>query len=352
MINILELESSLGFGGQEHRTQRVINGLNKDKFKVFYALNPGSKSFEKPIDCEFVEFNLSKVYNIFEIFKICRFVREKKISIIATHSGKDGNIGAIVGKLTGAKVVRTRHLQTPIRSAFSYNVNDKIIAVSNAVKAQLVSQGVRGNLIDVIYTGVDTARFNPNFTKDIKAELNLSSDCVVVGIVAVLRAAKNHQLLIEAFSELNLENTALVIVGDGPQETRVREIIAGKKNIFMLGNRLDVSEFMGSLDVFVLPSKMEALGTAILEAQSCGVPCIGSRVGGIVEAIMEDESGFLFNSKDELKLKLKQLVEDRALRQKFGKFAREYITQIFSIETMINRTEILYESLVDEEKAL
>ena len=80
-INILELESSLGFGGQEHRTQRVINGLNKDKFKVFYALNPGSKSFEKPIDCEFVEFNLSKVYNIFEIFKICRFVREKGISI-------------------------------------------------------------------------------------------------------------------------------------------------------------------------------------------------------------------------------------------------------------------------------
>ena len=142
-INILELESSLGFGGQEHRTQRVINGLNKDKFKVFYALNPGSKSFEKPIDCEFVEFNLSKVYNIFEIFKICRFVREKKISIIATHSGKDGNIGAIVAKLTGAKVVRTRHLQTPIRSAFSYNVNDKIVAVSNAVKAQLVSQGVK-----------------------------------------------------------------------------------------------------------------------------------------------------------------------------------------------------------------
>ena len=54
MINILELESSLGFGGQEHRTQRVINGLDKSKFKVFYGLNPGSKSFEKQIECEFV----------------------------------------------------------------------------------------------------------------------------------------------------------------------------------------------------------------------------------------------------------------------------------------------------------
>jgi len=344
-INILELESSLGFGGQEHRTQRVINGLNKDKFKVFYALNPGSKSFEKPIGCEFVEFNLSKVYNIFEIFKICRFVREKKISIIATHSGKDGNIGAIVAKLTGAKVVRTRHLQTPIRSAFSYNVNDKIVAVSNAVKAQLVSQGVRGNLIDVIYTGVDTARFNPNFTKDIKAELNLSADCVVVGIVAVLRAAKNHQLLFEAFSELNLPNTALVVVGDGPQEENLKKIKT--PNIYMLGPRADVSEFLGSFDIFVLPSKMEALGTALLEAQSCGVPCIGSDAGGIGEAISSGETGLLFKNgdKESLKAALKTLIEDAALRANFSANAREFIVRNFSIETMVAQTEAMYEAL-------
>jgi len=72
MINILELESSLGFGGQEHRTQRVINGLYKSKFKVFYGLNPGSKSLEKQIECEFVEFNLKKSFNIFEILQICK----------------------------------------------------------------------------------------------------------------------------------------------------------------------------------------------------------------------------------------------------------------------------------------
>ena len=79
MINILELESSLGFGGQEHRTQRVINGLDKSKFKVFYGLNPGSKSFEKQIECEFVELNLKKSFNIFEILKICKFVKQNNI---------------------------------------------------------------------------------------------------------------------------------------------------------------------------------------------------------------------------------------------------------------------------------
>ena len=345
MINILELESSLGFGGQEHRTQRVINGLDKSKFKVFYALNHGSKSFEKPIDCEFVEFNLKRVYNIFEIFKICKFVKKNKIDIVATHSGKDGNIGAIVGKITGAKVVRTRHLQTPISSPFSYNLSDRIVCVSNAVKSGLIERGVKPNLTQVIYTGVDTQKFTPNFSKSIKDELGLAQDCVVVGIVAVLRGAKNHEILIEAFSELNLKNTALVIVGDGPQETKLRQLIADKKGIFMLGNRLDVSEFMASFDIFVLPSKMEALGTAILEAQSCGVPCIGSKVGGIVEAIEHERSGFLFSDKDELKTALKRLIEDKNLRQSFGKNARKIVQEKFSIEKMIADTEKMYENL-------
>ncbi|WP_169754802.1 glycosyltransferase family 4 protein [Campylobacter curvus] len=344
-INILELESSLGFGGQEHRTQRVINGLNKDKFKIFYGLNAGAKSLEKQIDCEFIKFNLKKIYNLFEIFKICRFVKANDIDIIATHSGKDGNIGALVAKLTGTKVVRTRHLQTPINSAFSYNINDKIVAVSNAVKSQLISQGVRRNLIEIIYTGVDTAKFTPNFTKDIRRELNLSPKCVVVGIVAVLRAAKNHKILFEAFSELNLPNTALVVVGDGPQEENLKKFAT--PNIFMLGGRSDVSEFLGSFDIFVLPSRMEALGTALLEAQSCGVACIGSDAGGIGEAIAQDKTGLLFKNgdKDLLKDALKRLIINAELRAKFSQNAREFIVRNFSIETMVAQTEAMYEAL-------
>ena len=192
---------------------------------------------------------------------------------------------------------------------------------------------------------MDTARFNPNFKKDIKAELNLSADCVVVGIVAVLRAAKNHQLLFEAFSELNLPNTALVVVGDGPQEENLKKIRT--PNIYMLGPRADVSEFLGSFDIFVLPSKMEALGTALLEAQSCGVPCIGSDAGGIGEAINSGETGLLFKNgdKESLKAALKTLIEDAALRAKFSANAREFIVRNFSIETMVAQTEAMYEAL-------
>ena len=346
MINILELESSLGFGGQEHRTQRVINGLDKSKFKVFYGLNPGSKSFEKQIECEFVEFNLKKSFNIFEILKICKFVKQNNIKIISTHSGKDGIIGAIVSKITGAKVVRTRHLQTPIRSPFSYNINDKIVAVSNAVKTQLIAKGVRERLIETIYTGVDTDKFNPHFKKDIRDQLGLSANSIIVGIVAVLRAAKNHKILFEAFSELNLPNTFLVVVGDGPQYENLQNIKTS--NILMLGNRADVSDFLGSFDLFVLPSKMEALGTALLEAQSCAVPCIGSDVGGLGEAVSNGKSGFLFENgnKEELKKVLERLILDENLRKQMGEFGREYVKETFSIEKMIENTQNLYMELV------
>jgi len=346
MINILELESSLGFGGQEHRTQRVINGLDKSKFKVFYGLNPGSKSFEKQIECEFVEFNLKRSFNILEILKICKFVKQNNIKIISTHSGKDGIIGAIVSKITGAKVVRTRHLQTPISSPFSYNINDKIVVVSNAVKTQLISQGVQESLIETIYTGVDTDKFTPHFKKDIRDQLGLSANSIIVGIVAVLRAAKNHKILFEAFNELNLPNTFLVVVGDGPQYENLQNIKTS--NILMLGNRADVSDFLGSLDLFVLPSKMEALGTALLEAQSCAVTCIGSDAGGIAEAIKNNETGFLFQNgnKEELKKVLERLILDENLRKQMGEFGREYVKETFSIEKMIENTQNLYMELV------
>ncbi|ANE32060.1 glycosyltransferase family 4 protein [Campylobacter hyointestinalis] len=351
MINILELESSLGFGGQEHRTMRLINALDESKFKVFYGLNRGSKSLEKPIKCRFVEFNLKKVYNVFAIIKICWFVKKNGIKIISTHSGKDGNIGSIVGKICGVKVVRTRHLQTPIKSPFSYNLSSKVVAVSNATKESLIRRGVKENLIEVIRTGVDTQKYTKNFKLNLKKELGLSEETVLIGIVAVLRAAKNHKLLVEAFSELNLPKTALVIIGDGPQKQNLENLIIGRNNIFMLGNKDNVSEFLGSLDIFVLPSNMEALGTAILEASSAGVACIGSRVGGIPEAIKDAQTGLLFENGnlESLKTSLKNLIENADLRAEFAKNGIKYVKDSFSTEVMAKKTQQIYEELVNED---
>ena len=180
-----------------------------------------------------------------------------------------------------------------------------------------------------------------------KKEFGLNDDEVGICIVAVLRAAKNHKLLIDAFSELNLEKSALFIVGDGPQNKNLQEYIKDKKNIFMLGNRTDVSDFLGSLDICVLPSEMEAIGGALLEASSCKLATIGSDVGGLGEAVSDGKSGFLFQNGDKegLKKVLERLILDENLRKQMGEFGREYVKEIFSIEKMIENTQNLYMEL-------
>lgn len=348
MIKVLELESSLGFGGQEHRTQRVINELAKSgEFEFYYGLNDGAKSLEKPINCEFVKFNLKRSYNVLEIFRIARFVRKNGINLIATHSGKDGIIGTIVGLITITPVVRTRHLQTPISNPLSYNLSTHVVAVSNATKSALTQKGVKADKISVIHTGVDTQKYSPNFTHDIKAELGLGSDCVAIGCVAVLRGAKRINLLIKAFASLakTNPNTALIIAGDGPQMPNLKPLAQKIGNVYMLGNRDDVASWLGSLDIFVLPSRMEALGTALLEAASCGVACVGARVGGIKEAIKDSKSGLLFDDEKELEAALKRLCDNERLRKDMGAFGREYVKQGFSIEAMAGKTAKLYKRL-------
>ncbi len=351
MINILELEASKGWGGQEKRTVRLINGLDKSKYKVYFGAFPDSKIAQNrsQIDATLLPLKIANSYDVFAIWRVVGFVKKYRINIISTHSGKDGWIGAIAGKIAGVPVVRTRHLQTPINSPFSYNLSTKVVTVSNQVNEYLASVGVKKEKLMTIYTGVDTNQYNPTPKKSLKDELGVSKECVLIGIVAVLRSAKRHDMLIRAIADLS--NSHLVIVGSGPQEENLKNLVADlgyKERVHMLGHREDVSEILPSLDIFVLPSKMEALGTAILEASACGVPCVGSRVGGIPECIEDGKSGLLFDDEAGLKKALERLCSDEALREQMGKRARELVCEKFSNEVMIKKTEELYDELAKQ----
>lgn len=350
MINILELESSKGWGGQEQRTARLVNSLDKSHFKVFWAVSPNSEIIKRKneIDAKFFEVDIKKSYDIIALWKIIKLVKKNNIDIIATHSGKDGWIGALAGLFTKAKVIRTRHLQTPITSPISYNLNDYVVTVSQQVKDYLLSRGVKQKKLSVIYTGIDTKKFSPSPKIDLRATLGLTQDTIIIGIVAVLRSAKRHRDLIEAFANIyDDKNIALIIIGSGPQEANISKLIIEKdltNKIFMLGHREDIEKLLPSLDIFVLPSNMEALGTAILEASACGVPCIGSRVGGIPECIQDKTSGFLFEKENikELTHMLQILIENEELRKQLGSNARTFVEKYFSVSKMTQETESLY----------
>ncbi|MFP4333814.1 MAG: glycosyltransferase, partial [Campylobacterales bacterium] len=274
MINILELESSKGWGGQEKRTVRVVNGLDKSRFRVFYGVHKDSElmKHKEQIDAIMLELPISKSYNLIELYKVIKAVKKYKINIISTHSSKDAWIGAIAGKLTGVKVIRVRHLQLSINSPLSYNLSSRVTAVCNSVKEHLVSRGVKSEKIDVIYSGRDMSLYTPDIIYNLRSEIDAQNDEILIGIVAVLRAQKRHTLLLEALAKLPA-NCKVVIIGEGPQDANIRIAIKElgvEKRVYMLGHREDVAQILPSLDIFVLPSIMEAIGGSAIEASACG----------------------------------------------------------------------------------
>lgn len=353
-MKILELESSKGWGGQEKRTARLVNNL-PDEFQIFWGVAPDSQLYHrrKEIRGKFFPVEIRKSYDLKAIWKLANIIRREGIDIISTHSGKDGWVGAILGKLTGTKVVRTRHLLLPIRSPRSFNWSSRVVGVSQGVIETLKRGGVDPKKLHLIYTGIDTEKFRPNPSARVqfRREIGVKEGEVLIGIVAVLREAKRHQDLIKAVAPL--QRVKLVIVGDGPQRHNLEKLITqmglGEK-VKLVGARDDVEKIYPALDIFALPSRHEALGTALLEAQSSGVPVVGSRVGGIPEAIAEGETGLLFTplNLEELREKLKILIDNPHLRKKMGTAGRHRIISHFSITSMTTQTTHLYHQLKEE----
>ena len=116
-----------------------------------------------------------------------------------------------------------------------------------------------------------------------------------------------------------------------------------------LGWRDDIPEIMETIDVFVLPSLNEGMGRVLVEAMASGKPVVASRVGGILDLVKEGQNGFLAEPGGEkgLAIAIKKLLEDKKMRDEMGKRGRE-IAQDFSVEKMIEKIDLLYESLLDD----
>lgn len=184
--------------------------------------------------------------------------------------------------------------------------------------------------ISLVPNGVDFDRFQ-NVTP-IRDALGFSDSDVVFGIVGTVCHRKAHDVLLEAFAEIadSHPHARVVAVGSwadsAEDEAFHAELIARQAPRFQfLGQRDDLPEVMASIDVLVIPSRFEGLGQVTLEAMASGKPVIGSRVGGIAEAVIDNETGLLFENEDVggLRDAMLRLVADAQRRTQMGAAGRQ-----------------------------
>lgn len=253
----------------------------------------------------------------------------------------------VVGTLTKARNVLMRDA-------------DAFVAMSRRIAAEFSEAGVPQEKVRWIPHGIDTRRFRPA-TAEAKAgwrrELGLPASAVIVTFTGRLLRGKGLETLLQAFGAQASRNPSLhlLLVGSGEgqslsveEELRLRTRQQGlDSRVTFTGRVADVTPYLGASDVFVFPSVFEALGLSLLEAAACGLPCLGSRTGGIVDVIEDGVSGFLVAPGDEgeLAAKLEVLAGDPSRRRAMGASGRRIVEERFDVEDSVARYRSLFAEL-------
>jgi glycosyltransferase involved in cell wall biosynthesis len=254
-------------------------------------------------------------------------------------------------------IVRTRHISAPIPqnrlSRWLYgSAAARVVTTGDALRRQLIDEnGLAPGRIESVPTGIDVARFVPGDRAAARARVGLSSDRVLVGIVATLRSWKGHRFLIEACSALPAD-TSLVIVGDGPQREALEALVAThgmQDRVCMAGNQVDVVPWLQALDVFALPSYAnEGVPQALIQAMLVGLPVVTTSAGSIGELAFDGKTALVVPSQDVLALRgaVAQLIAEPAMRARLGEAARAHCMQRYSLEHMLDRMESVFRGVV------
>jgi sugar transferase (PEP-CTERM/EpsH1 system associated) len=211
--------------------------------------------------------------------------------------------------------------------------------------------GIPRERFEVLYNGVDCRRFAPCEHRDgLRASLGFAADELVILTVARLTPIKGHTRLLEAAAQVTAatrRRLRFLWLGEGSERTALEARIRGLGlggHIQMPGGSDQVARYLAAADLFVLPSELEAMSNAILEAMASGLPVVAHAVGGNPELVDHGHSGLLSPPGDAnaLAQAIGRLVRNDAERLAMGNAARARAEQIFSLDAMLVRYADLY----------
>ncbi|HIE52323.1 MAG TPA: glycosyltransferase family 1 protein [Armatimonadetes bacterium] len=238
----------------------------------------------------------------------------------------------------------------------------RIVAISQAVGEHLRESGVPTEKITVVWNGIDIKSFQPTRPRAaVRAELGLTGDDWAVGLVAQMVPWKGHSCFLEAAARVAsaVPTAHFILVGEDlfgdhptyPAQLRAwAEQLGIRDRVHFLGYRTDVADLLSALDVFVLPSRREPFGRALIEAMSLGKPVVATNLGGPREIVEEGISGLLVPPDDAAALAeaLLSLARDPAWAATLGQQARQRVQTHFTLERHVAAMQEVYTALLAE----
>lgn len=286
------------------------------------------------------------------IAQIRAALKEFNPELFHFHDARAHGFGQGANRKVKLPAVISRRVAFPLkqnpfsRQKYSFP-RQRFIAVSAFIRNQLIQSGMNPSRVDVVYDGVDIhapAVFNPAGIAGVKGT------GFTIGSVGALEAEKGYDLLIEAIARIQprLPELRCMIAGHGSKRAALERLVSKRRtnSILRIVDFPDsLPNFLRALELFVLPSRSEGLGSILLMAMHCGVSVLASAVGGIPEIVEHEKTGFLFPGEnvDALSQMLEGLARDPVRRKSVIDAARAKIRSQFSVEEMTRATLACYE---------
>jgi len=302
--------------------------------------------------------------NVPYLRSLLRLARQHEIKLIHTHLLGSAVYGALLGMLTRTPVIAVFHGPTDLRApgklaAFKRWLIKRgcsaIVAVSTSTRDALLSFGLAPQSITLIQNGVDTEVYSPGRDDELRRELGLTDDDVLIAAVGNIRTPKAYDVLLDTAARVleRAPNAFFAVIGEG-SESQLAPLLEQCRRLGIearfrfLGFKKSTAALFRNFDIFVSSSRSEGLSLSFLEAMATGRPIVATRSGGPQEVILDGVNGLLVPTEDAPALAdaLLRVVQDRQLRERLGLAARERVVEAFSLQATIAKYQALYDRLI------
>lgn len=303
-------------------------------------------------------------YDIALASKMADVIKEEKLDVLHVHYAIPHAVCAVLAReMSGESIgiVTTLHgtdisvlaEDSTLTQAIKYGIerSDIVTTVSDSLKQETYERIDTTKPIETIYNFVDEAVFKPLDPGNLKEQFGIRENERVIIHVSNFRKIKNLPDIVDAFLKVRDQMPAkLLLVGDGPERQRIFDKVKKtpyKDDILFLGKQENIAELFAISDVKLLLSEKESFGLVLLEAMACGVPGIGTAIGGIPEVIEHGVNGYLVDLGDveAVAQYAIELLSDEEKLMQFRENAIRTVKTKFHSETIVKQYEHLYEKL-------
>lgn len=273
-------------------------------------------------------------------------------TLFHAHDAHALTLAGLAARLTNSPFVVTRRVDFHLRHPGLWRRANRVIAISEAVRGVLVSDGIPSTSIVTVHSGIEVERVRAVRAGDILSELGLPQGRPLAVTVGALVDHKDHATLVDAAAALRRQQPDLhwVIAGEGELrgelEGRVKQLGMSDR-VHLAGQVKEPLRLIASADVFVMSSKEEGLGTTVLDAMALGIPIAATSGGGIPE-MLSGGAGLLSPPRDPAALahSVGRLLVEPDLRESTRRAASERVEQ-FSATAMANGVVSVYRSVME-----